>query len=138
MAKEFTQEHVMKLCLPPELYFAVIKFQAAHELGKSYAGLLLISKAAYQEHLITKEVYEKYQYRYSRKLIPEEQPQKLTSEEQKEKQKLDEKARSFGLAFSQWNDPHPNRDWRQHWINEAEKWQDKIPQAKDFLQKVCQ
>ena len=87
MGKEFTQEHIMKLCLPPELYFAVIQFQAANQLGKPHAGLLLITKAAYQEHLITKEVYEKYQYRYSRKLIPDEQPQKLTTEEQKEKQK---------------------------------------------------
>ena len=88
MAKEFTQEHIMKLCLPPELYLAVIKYQAQKELGKSYAGLLLVTKAAYQEKLISKEVYEKYLYRYSRKLVPEEEPQKLTTEQQKEKQKL--------------------------------------------------
>ena len=74
-----------------ELYLAVIKFQVQKELGKSYAGLLLITKAAYQEQLITKEVYEKYLYRYSRKLVPAEQPRKLTTEEQKEKQKMDQK-----------------------------------------------
>lgn len=136
MAKEFTQEHIMKICLPPELYFAVIKYQVQKELGKPYAGLLLITKAVYQEQLITKEVYEKYMYRYSRKLVPEEKLQKLTTEQQKEKQKLDEKARSFSAAFSQWNDPHPSRDWRQRWINEAEKWKDKMPEAKEFLQKV--
>ena len=50
----------MKLCLPPELYLAVIKFQVQKELGKSYAGLLLVTKAAYQEKLISKEIYEKY------------------------------------------------------------------------------
>ena len=33
----------------------------------------------------------------------------------------------FTAAFSQWNDDHPNPDWRQQWINEAEKWQEKIP-----------
>ncbi|MGA2682380.1 MAG: hypothetical protein ABSF44_11355 [Candidatus Bathyarchaeia archaeon] len=43
----------MKICLPPELYLAVIKFQAQKEIGKSYAGLLLITKAAYQEQLIS-------------------------------------------------------------------------------------
>jgi hypothetical protein len=137
MAKEFTQEHIMKLCLPPDLYFAVMKYQLQKELGKPYAGLQLLTKAAYQEQLITKEVYEKLMYRYSRKLIPEEQPQKLTTEQQKEKQKLDEKARSFSGALSQWNDPHPNREWRQWWINEAKKYQDTMPEAKEFLQKVC-
>jgi hypothetical protein len=29
MGKEFTQEHIMKICLPPELYLAVIKFSGA-------------------------------------------------------------------------------------------------------------
>jgi hypothetical protein len=136
MGKEFTQEHIMKICLPPELYLAMIKFQAQKELGKSHAGLLLITKAAYQEQLITKEVYEKYLYRYSRKLVPEEEPAKLKSEEQKAKQKMDEKARAFNGAASQWND-HLSLTWRKWWINEAEKWQDKIPEAKAFLQKVC-
>ena len=136
MGKEFTQEHIMKICLPPELYLAVIKFQVQKEIGKSYAGLLLITKAAYQEQLIPKEVYEKYLYRYSRKLVPEEHPQKLTSEEQKAKQKMDEKARAFDGAASQWSD-HLNVTWRKWWISEAEKWQDKIPEAKAFLQKVC-
>jgi hypothetical protein len=136
MAKEFTQEHIMKLCLPPELYFAVIQFQAANQIGKPHAGLLLITKAAYQEHLITKEVYEKYQYRYSRKLIPDEQPQKLTTEQQKEKQKMDEKARSYIGIYSQWTQ-HPDPKYRQRCIDDAKKWQDTIPEAKEFLQKVC-
>ena len=70
MGKEYTQEHIMKLCLPPELYLAVTKFQVQKEIGKSYAGLLLITKAAYQEQLITKETYEKYLCRYSRKPFP--------------------------------------------------------------------
>ncbi|MGA2681026.1 MAG: hypothetical protein ABSF44_04410 [Candidatus Bathyarchaeia archaeon] len=100
MGKEFTQEHIMKICLPPELYLAVIKFQGQKELGKFYAGLLLLTKALYQEQLITKEVHEKYVYRYSRKLVPEEQPQKLTIEEQKQKQKIDERARAFAGAAS--------------------------------------
>jgi hypothetical protein len=135
MGRDFTQEHIMKLCLPPELYLAVIKFQVQKELGKSYAGLLLVTKAAYQEKLITKEIYEKYLYRYSRKLVPEEEPQKLTTQQQKEKQKLDEKTRTFSILPSQW-EIHPDPQWRQRWINEAEKWQDQIPEAKEFLKKV--
>jgi len=135
MGREFTQEHIMKICLPPELYLAVINYQAQKELGKSYAGLLLVTKAAYQEKLISREVYEKYLYRYSRKLVPEDEPQRLTSEQQREKQKLDEKARTFSILPSQW-DIHPDQKWRQRWIEEAEKWQDIIPEAKQFLKKV--
>ena len=69
MAKEYSQEHIVKICLPPELYLAVTKFQMQKEISRFYAGLLLITKATYQEQLITKEVYEKYLYRYSRKLV---------------------------------------------------------------------
>ena len=136
MSKEFSQEHIMKICLAPELYLVMTKYHVQKEIGKTYAGLLLLTKALYQEGLISKDVYEKYIYRYSRKLVPEEQPQKLSSEQQKEKQKLDEKARSFSMAFSQWSDDHPDPDWRQKWISQAEKWQDKIPEAKEFLRKV--
>ncbi|MGA3112308.1 MAG: hypothetical protein ABSE15_09825 [Candidatus Bathyarchaeia archaeon] len=124
MSKEFSQEHIMKICLAPELYMAMTKYQVQKEIGKTYAGLLLLTKALYQENLITKEVYEKFVYRYSRKLVPEEPPPKLTIEQQKIKQKLDEKARSFGLACSQW------------WIYEAKKYQDTMPEAKEFLRKV--
>jgi hypothetical protein len=135
MGKEFTQDHIMKICLPPELYLAITKFQAEKEIGKPYAGLLLLTKAIYQEQLITKEVYEKYLYRYSRKLIPEEQTQKLTAEQQKNKQRLDEKARSFTAAYNQW-DIHLDNKWRQYWVNEAKQWQNLMPEAKTFLQKV--
>ncbi len=124
-------------CLAPELYLAMTKYQVQKEVGKTYAGLLLLTKALYQEKLISKEVYEKYIYRYSRKLVPEEPLQKLTTEEQKKKQKLDEKARSFSGAFSQWHDDHPDPDWRNRWIADAEKWKDTIPEAKEFLTKVC-
>jgi hypothetical protein len=136
MAREFTQEHIMKICLPPELYLAVIKFQVEKEIGKSYAGLLLLTKAVYQEQLITRDDYEKFQYRYSRRLVAEEKPQKLTIEQQKEKQKMDEKARTFSSLISQW-ELHSSVEWRQRWISEGKKWENQIPEAKAFLQKVC-
>jgi hypothetical protein len=130
------KEHITKLCLPPELYMAVVKFQVEKGISKSAAGLLLLIKATYQEKLIEQDVYEKYVYRYSRKLIPEKQPMQLSSEQLKEKQKLDEKARTFAMLPSQW-DLHPSQEWRQRWISEAEKWQDKIPEAKVFLKKFA-
>ena len=135
MGKEFSQEHIMKICLAPELYMAMTAYQVQKGIGRPYAGLLLLTKALYQEKLITKEVYEKFVYRYSRKLVPEEPPLKLTVEQQRNKQKLDEKARSFGAAYSQW-DMHLDPEWRQWWINEAKKYQDTMPEAKEFQRKV--
>jgi hypothetical protein len=49
---------------------------------------------------------------------------------------MDEKARTFSSLISQW-ELHPSIEWRQRWIVEGQKWQDKIPEAKQFLQKVC-
>ncbi len=135
MGKEFSQEHIMKICLAPELYLAITKYQVQKEIGKTYAGLLLLTKALYQENLITKEVYEKFVYRYSRKLLLEEQPQKLTTEQQKNKQKLDEKTRSFGATYSQLT-THLDPKYRLWWIEEAKKYQDTMPEAKEFLRKV--
>jgi hypothetical protein len=40
------------------------------------------------------------------------------------------------MLASQW-ELHPSPEWRQRWINEAEKWQDTIPEAKALLKKVC-
>jgi hypothetical protein len=39
---------------------------------------------------------------------------------QKEKQKMDEKARTFALLSSEW-EIHLNPEWRRRWITEAEK-----------------
>ena len=43
------KEHGLLLYLPPELHLALIKFEAEHEIGRSYAGLLLLTKQLYQE-----------------------------------------------------------------------------------------
>jgi hypothetical protein len=118
-----------------ELYLAVIDYQSKNKIGKSFAGLLLVNKAAYQKNLTSREGYEKFPYTYSRKLVADEEPQILTVEQQREKQKIAEKARTFLNLSSQW-DLNPNREWRQRWINDALNWQDKIPETKMFLKKV--
>jgi hypothetical protein len=135
MGREFTQEHIVKICLPPELYMAVTQFQVNKKIGKCYAGLLLITKAAYQEQLIGKEDYEKFVFRYSRRLVPEEQPKQLSPEQLNMQKKIEATARSFANVLDQW-EQHPDPKWRQHWIDEAKKWQDKIPGAEAILQKA--
>jgi hypothetical protein len=114
---------------------AVTQFQVNKKIGKCYAGLLLITKAAYQEQLIGKEDYEKFVFRYSRRLVPEEQPKQLSPEQLNEQKKMEATARSFANVCDQW-ELHPDPKWRQHWVDEAKKWQDKIPQAKAILQKT--
>jgi hypothetical protein len=74
--------------------------------------------------LISREAYEKFLCRYSRKLVPEEEPKRLTTEQQKKKQKLDEKTRTFSILPSQ-GEIHQDPEWRQRWTKDAEKWQDK-------------
>ena len=56
---------------------------------------------------------------------------------QKEKQKMNEKARTFASLLGEW-EIHLNPEWRKGWISEADKWHDKIPKAKAFLKKVCE
>jgi hypothetical protein len=101
LGREFTQ-HIIKICLPPELYMAVTQFQVNKKIGKCYAGLLLITKAAYQELLIGKEDYEKFVFRYSRRIVPEEQPKQLSPEQLNEQKKIEATARSFANVLDQW------------------------------------
>ena len=49
---------------------------------------------------------------------------------------MDEKARSYIGIYDQWTQ-HPDPKYRQRCIDDAKKWQDTIPEAKEFLQKVC-
>ena len=43
--------------------------------------------------------------------------------------------RTFFNVSEQWEE-HRDPKWRQHWIDKAKEWQDKIPEAKAILQKV--
>ena len=62
------REHAVFVCLAPELRAGLVKYRAEKELGDSFALLLLITKALFQEQKISREVYEFFVQRYSRKL----------------------------------------------------------------------
>ncbi|MGF3573538.1 MAG: hypothetical protein ACQXXG_09000 [Candidatus Bathyarchaeia archaeon] len=126
------QPHVVKICLAPELRSALIKYMAKHDLDKQYAVLHLLTKALHAEQLISREVYEVYSYRYSRKLVNDRSIEKMMTQEQiKEKQLIEEKTRIFSMVLDQWH--IHNEEWRRKWVTEAEKWIDKIPNAKLVL-----
>ena len=125
-------EHVVKICLAPELRSALIKYMAKHDLDKQYAILHLLTKALYTEQLISKEVYEVYSYRYSRKLVQSQHIEQIMTKEQREhREMLENKTRQFSLVLEQW-DIH-GLEWRKKWLAEAEKWKDEVPNAKLIL-----
>ncbi len=133
--RDYSQEHVIKLCLCPELNLATAQLQVNKKVSKPAAGLLIYAEGAHKMGLITGDVYDSLVARYSRKIVFEGKTRKLTLEQQKEKQVLEEKARFFGFLLpSQW-DLHPKPEWRQKWLAEAEKWMDKVPEAKTFLER---
>jgi hypothetical protein len=123
-------DHIIKICLAPELRSAVIKYMAKHDLDKQFAILHLLTKALHAEQLISREVYEVYSYRYSRKLVSDIE-HVMTQEQLKEKQLIEQKARTFSMVLDQWH--IHGEEWRRKWVLEAEKWKDKIPNAKLVL-----
>lgn len=127
------QEHVLKLCLPPEIQLGIIKYQAKHELGRPYAGLSLLVKSLHSEGLLDKETYDVLMMRYSRKLVKDQEPQKLSLKELQEKQQLNEKTRYFqAILASEWQ-LHESLEWRRKVLASAQEWKDQIPAAKMVL-----
>jgi hypothetical protein len=131
------REHVVHLCLAPELRVGLIKLQAEMEVGDSYALLFLLTKALYQERKINREVYELYTRRYSRKLVPSIEERKLTPSELLEQQKLEEKRCWFeGVKADFFRDHRPlasGKSWREFVLGEAEKYKDILPVASEVL-----
>ena len=117
-----------------------IKFQAKNEVGEVYAGLWLLTKALYQEKLISREIYERFTKRYSAKLVREPEPRKLSSSELKEQQKLDEKRRWFEMAKNEFFMDHrpliSGKSWREDVLAEAEKYKDELPIAAEVAQNL--
>ena len=128
-----SQHHIVRLCLAPEIRSAVIKFMAKNDLDKEFAAQLLLVKALYQDKLISKEVYEVYSMRYSRKLVPDEPLRPLTLLDQQEQQRLEEKTRYFkAILSSEWQ-VHESAEWRRKVLMQADEWKGKIPVAKLVL-----
>ena len=130
-----SREHIYRVCLAPELRVGLIKFQAEKELGEVYALLLLITKALYLEQKISREAYEFFSRRYSRKLVmPTKEDINGNVEEQ---QKLQETRRWFvGVKAEFFKDHRPlasGKSWRDYVLGEAEKYKDLLPEAVEVL-----
>lgn len=124
-------EHGLLLYLPAELSMGLIKYQATHEVGRSFAGLSLVNEALFRNNCISQEVYERFQKRYSVPLIPVAAPKILTTREQQEKARVAELEKQFSGALVQWKTLSLNAK-AKHIIN-ARKYVGIVSNAKLIL-----
>lgn len=123
--------HGFLVYLPPQLYIAIVKLQADKQLGRCYPVLYALNEGLFGLGYISRETYEIFEKRYSQKLIKEE-PKLLTKKEAEQLKQLKEKEKAFSMVLDQW-DIHPSQEWRNGWLKEAQKYKDKIPNAKLIL-----
>jgi hypothetical protein len=99
-----TCEHGILLYLPAELSMGLVKYQAAHEVGRSFAGLSLVNEALFRNNCISQDVYERYRDKYSVPLVPKPkaEPKLLSLKEKREKAKIASLERQFSGALIQW------------------------------------
>lgn len=125
--------HGYTVFLPPELYLAVVRLQADKQLGRVFPALYAINEGLYHLGYTSKEVYQRYEKRYSEKLIQEE-PEVLTKAEIDEQKRIEELEKLFSRVIEQWNLSRANlQEWRAKCVKQAEKWKDKVPNAKLVL-----
>ena len=123
--------HGFLVYLPPQLYIAIVKLQADKQLGRCYPVLYALNEGLFRLGYISRETYETFEKRYSQRLIKEE-PKPLSKQEAKQLEQLKEKEKAFSMVLDQW-DIHHSQKWRNGWIKEAQKYKDKIPNAKLIL-----
>lgn len=123
--------HGFLIYLPPQLYIAIVKLQADKQLGRCYPVLYALNEGLFRLGYIPKETYETFEKRYSQKLITEE-PKPLTKQEAEQLKLLQKKEKTFSMVLDQWN-IHHSQKWRNGWLKEAQKYKDKIPNAKLIL-----
>lgn len=115
------REHGVLNYLSKDLYVGFIKLQADKGLGRSYAGLLLLTEGLYRLGYISKAVYDEHVKKYSQPLGNAKPV--LSLEQEKSKQFLEQKERQFRGQLEQWED-HPDLNWRVKVVAEAEKYPD--------------
>lgn len=129
------RSHVHPVFLPAELYIGISKVQAKLEIGKSAAILNMINEGLFQRGFISEAVYAELKRKYERKLleiVKKNKVKPITHEQLMEQQELKKKEKLFSEVIEQWS-IHPSRKWRNDWTREAERWKDKVSNAKLIL-----
>ena len=102
--------HGMLLYLPDSLVLALAQTQVNGGLGRSFAGLLLVTEGAHSLGVLDEEDYLRLKDRYSTSLKdrPKAKPSivknaKATLAQIKKKTEIDEIEKQFGNALNQWS-----------------------------------
>lgn len=105
------------------------------EIGKSAAILDMINEGLFHRGFISEIVYAEMKRKYERKLleiVKKEKQEPITHKQLIEQQELKKKEKLFSEVIEQWS-IHPSPKWRNDWGKKAEKWKDKVPNAKLVL-----
>lgn len=122
------REHGLLLYLKPDILSAFQKYQAARDLGRSYAGLQLLLKGLYDEGFLAPEKYEQLRAPYSSTLVHPEPPSPEQKEKQVQRNQLEAQFQgvlSIGLGKL-------SEKARKHWIQKARE-NPEVPHAKQIL-----
>lgn len=135
--------HVHMLDLDRFFVVALDKFKCKTGFGTTFALFNILNEYLHQEGCMDEEGYQYHKRKYSVTLLEEaklklrqeravEEAKPLTKEVLEEQRFLKGKERQFSMALEQWN-LHPSKEWRLTWVNEAEKYKDKVANAKLIL-----
>jgi hypothetical protein len=129
----------LRLFLASELRMAHIKLMAKWGLDAEYVALRCLTENYYQNGVLSREERDFYVDRYSKPPTPSMpiQPHKVSFEEVKANQLLEEKKRYFEAVKSQWTLDHrplaSGKSWRQDVLEQAEQWADRLAVAAEVM-----
>ncbi len=114
------REHGVLMYLDKELYTAFIRLQADRKLGRSYAGLLLLTEGLHKIGYLSEDSYRTHVNKYSKGLIEESTGSKpRTKEELLEHKKAADLERMFSKVLRQWSTM--NEKSRVSWLQKAKE-----------------
>jgi len=123
-----SREHVIYLCLKPEVRFALMAKAAREKISMAYQAHLYVIEGLYRDGLLDEETYHYLRQEYSKpKLRHEPKPTPQDNSEEK----LAEKREIYRMVIEQWLE-HDEK-WREYWIRKAENDRDIIPEANEIL-----
>ncbi len=126
MSSSGSREHLHSLALNACFSIATAKVQAKYEIGKSAALLYVLNRGFFEEGVISKEEFDLFSQRYSRKLkdviaAGRGDTHKPVMEIQKEQAELAQQNNMFKQVLEQWS-LHPDVNWRFGWVQKAKKY----------------
>jgi hypothetical protein len=115
---------------------ALIDSAHKNRISTLYAAQMHLIKSLRSDNFLKDSDYQRLLQQFTQPLTKEEPPKPQSPEEIKQQQIIDEKNRLFQMVLSQWDLTH-KPGWKEDWLRQAEKWQDKVPTAKALLERYA-